>query len=112
MLTVRGRRSGLRRSLPVTLVEDERGRFLVAPYGEREWVKNARAAGEVELSRARRSERVAVEQVRVEEASPVLERYLRLAPVTRPFFAVRPDAPRELWLAEAARHPVFRIHPL
>ena len=33
------------------LIQDG-GRWLVAAYGERKWVKNARAAGEVELTRA------------------------------------------------------------
>ena len=54
ILTVPGRRSGRRYSTPVQLVIQDDERWLVAPYGEREWVKNARAAGEVELTRAGR----------------------------------------------------------
>lgn len=46
ILTVCGRRSGRRYSTPVQLVLGGGERWLVAPYGEREWVKNARAAGE------------------------------------------------------------------
>jgi hypothetical protein len=45
LLTVRGRRSGRSYSMPVTLVEEGRQRWLVAPYGEVGWVWNARAAG-------------------------------------------------------------------
>jgi hypothetical protein len=52
ILTAPGRKSGRRFSTPVQLISDERGRWLVAPYGERSWVKNARAAGEIELARA------------------------------------------------------------
>jgi hypothetical protein len=43
--TVRGRTSGKPRSTPVTLVEGEGQRWLVAPYGVVGWVRNARAAG-------------------------------------------------------------------
>jgi deazaflavin-dependent oxidoreductase (nitroreductase family) len=109
VLTVVGRRSGRRYSVPVQLVEQDGARFLVAPYGEREWVKNARAAGEVELARARRTEHVPVHELAAAEAAPVLAAYWRQAPVTRPFFDVRPDAPAEQWTAEATRHPVFRL---
>jgi hypothetical protein len=44
ILTVPGRKSGRRYSTPVQLVIDHPVRWLVAPYGEREWVKNVRAA--------------------------------------------------------------------
>ena len=57
LLTVPGRRSGRPRSTPVTLVEEDGQRWLVAS-GPAGWVTNARAAGQVELSRGRRSERV------------------------------------------------------
>jgi hypothetical protein len=44
LLVVKGRKSGIPRSTPVTLVEHEGARWLVAPYGQVGWVKNARAA--------------------------------------------------------------------
>jgi deazaflavin-dependent oxidoreductase (nitroreductase family) len=109
LLTVRGRRSGRPWSTPVSIVWDGAERWLVAPYGDRNWVKNARAAGEVELRRGRRRERLAVEELPPEEAVPVLRRYYELGRVTRPFFDVRLDSPDEAWLAEAPRHPVFRL---
>jgi hypothetical protein len=84
-------------------------RWLVAPYGEREWVKNARAAGEVELTRARKTTRHAVEEVGPEEAAPVLREYLRTTPVVKRFFAVGRDDALEAFVAEAPRHPVFRV---
>ena len=68
LLTVRGRRSGTRYSTPVTLVEEGAHRWLVAPYGEVSWVRNARAAGQVTLSRGRRSETVAMVELGPEEA--------------------------------------------
>jgi deazaflavin-dependent oxidoreductase (nitroreductase family) len=111
LLTVEGRKTGRRYSTPVTLVEDGDKRWLVAPYGERNWVKNARAAGWVELSRAGKSERLRVTEIYDVEAGPVLRNYLRKAPVTRPFFDVRASDPVEAFSAEASRHPVFRLGP-
>ena len=109
VLTTVGRKTGRRYSTPVQLVFLEGKRWLVAPYGERAWVKNARAAGWVELTRARSTERVRVEEVDAQTAAPVLRAYLRRTPVTRPFFDAKLNAPVEAFLAEAPRHPVFRI---
>jgi deazaflavin-dependent oxidoreductase (nitroreductase family) len=109
LLTVRGRKSGRPWSTPISIVELDGQRYAVAPYGDRNWVLNARAAGEVELRRGRRRERLAVEEVAPEEAVPVLRRYVELGRVTRPFFDVGLDSPDEAWLAEAPRHPVFQL---
>jgi deazaflavin-dependent oxidoreductase (nitroreductase family) len=109
LLTVQGRRSGKRYSTPVTLVEEGRNRWLVAPYGEVSWVRNARAAGQVTLSRGRRSETVAIVELGPEERAPVLKRYVAEVPITRPFFSANPNSPLEAFVAEAHRHPVFRL---
>lgn len=109
LLTVRGRRTGKPWSTPVSIVRLGDARWLVAPYGDRSWVLNARAAGTVELRRGRVQERLAVEEIPHEEAVPVLREYYRLGRVTRPFFDVSLDSSDEEWLAEAPRHPVFRV---
>ncbi len=109
LLTVPGRKTGTLWSTPVSIVKDGGERWLVAPYGERNWVKNARAAGWVELRRGRRRERLAVDELPPEEAVAVLRRYYELGRVTRPFFDVGHGSSREEWLAEAPRHPVFRL---
>ena len=109
VLTVRGRTTGTLWSTPVSIVREGDERWLVAPYGERNWVKNARAAGWVELQRGRTRERLMVEELGAEAALPVLREYYRRFRVTRPFFDVRLDSPHEAWLADAARHPVFRL---
>jgi hypothetical protein len=93
----------------VTLVEDNGQRWLVAPYGEVSWVKNARVAGQVTLSRGRKSKAVKLAQLAPEEAAPVLKRYLIQVPVVRSFFDVTPDSDPRDFAAEASRHPVFRI---
>jgi deazaflavin-dependent oxidoreductase (nitroreductase family) len=109
LLTVPGRRTGRLWSTPVSLVELGGERFAVAPYGDRNWVLNTRAAGWVGLRRGRRRERLAVEELAPEDAVRVLRRYYQLGRVTRPFFDVTLDSPHESWLAESSRHPVVRL---
>jgi len=111
LLTVPGRQSGTLWTTPVSIVKLGGERWLVAPYGERNWVKNARAAGWVELRRGRSHERLGVEELRPEEAVPILREYYRAGRVTHSFFEVSLDSPDEDWLAEAPRHPVFRLIP-
>ena len=112
LLTVPGRKTGRLWSTPVSIVQEGRERWLVAPYGDRNWVRNARAAGWVELRRGRRRERLVVEELSPEDAVPVLRRYYEQGRVTRPFFDVRLSSPDEAWLAEAPRHPVFQLRDL
>jgi deazaflavin-dependent oxidoreductase (nitroreductase family) len=109
LLTVRGRKSGRLYSTPVTLVEENSQRWLVSPYGEIGWVRNARAAGEVTLRRGSRSETVRIIELRPAEAGPVLKTYLTQAPIVRPFFDVTPQSDIKDFIAEAPRHPVFKI---
>jgi deazaflavin-dependent oxidoreductase (nitroreductase family) len=111
LLTVPGRSSGKLWSTPVSIVRMGDERWLVAPYGERNWVKNTRAAGWVELRRGRRRERLAVRELAPEAAVPALREYYRLGRVTRPFFDVSLESSEEEWLAEAPRHPVFVLEP-
>jgi len=109
LLTVRGRKSGRDFTRPVTLVEEDGRRWLVAPYGEVAWVKNARAAGAVTLARGGRTQTLAVQELPPADRAPVLKSYIRLEPITQPFFDAKPDSPAETFAAEADRHPVFLL---
>jgi deazaflavin-dependent oxidoreductase (nitroreductase family) len=109
LLTVRGRRTGRPHSTPVRLVERGGSRWLVAPYGEVGWVRNARESGEVTLSRKGRTETVAVEELGPDESAPILREYLQQVPIVRPFFDVERDSSLGAFVTEAPRHPVFRI---
>jgi len=111
LLSVPGRRTGRRYTTPVRLVSVGGERWLVAPYGEREWVKNARAAGRVELRRGRRRVECAVEELPPAERPPVLAEYIRRVPIVTSFFDAPRGAPPEAFAPEAARHPVFRLRP-
>ena len=110
LLTVRGRKSGLPRTTPVNLIDYQGRRWLAAPYGEVAWVRNVRAAGEVELRRAGTVERSLVREATTEEAVPVLRSYLRqLRLLVGPYFDATPSSPDAAFAAEAPRHPVFLL---
>jgi len=111
LLTVRGRKSGQPHTVPVLLVERDGQRWLVAPYGVVQWVRNIRVAGRARLTRGRRSETIAVTELSAQEAAPILKQYLVVqhAADVRSYFDVTKDAPLEAFAHEAARHPVFKI---
>jgi deazaflavin-dependent oxidoreductase (nitroreductase family) len=109
LLSIAGRRSGKIHTTPITLVEQGGQRWLVAPYGEVNWVRNARAARRITLRRGRHAETVTLVELGLQESAPVLKEYLKRVPTVRPYFAATPDSPLEAFVAEAARPPVFRI---
>jgi deazaflavin-dependent oxidoreductase (nitroreductase family) len=109
VMTVRGRRTGRPYSTPVTLVEVDDAKWLVAPYGPMSWVLNARVAGVVTLTRRGTSVAYALRELTPEEAAPVLKDYVRVASATRSYFAADKDSPVEEFLDEAHRHPVFAL---
>ena len=109
LLTVRGHKSGKFYTNPVTLVEEDGGRWLIAPYGEVSWVKNVRVASEVMLRRGRDVETVTPHEIPLDERAPILKNYLAIETITQPYFDAGPDSPLEAFAAEAERHPVFLL---
>ncbi|HCG03020.1 MAG TPA: nitroreductase family deazaflavin-dependent oxidoreductase [Chloroflexi bacterium] len=109
ILSVKGRKTGAAHSTPVVIVETDGKRYLVAPYGPVNWVRNARAAGTVNLTRGGQSETLHLVEVEPEESGPILKKYLGIASATRRYFHAKPDSPVEDFVAEAPGHPVFRL---
>jgi deazaflavin-dependent oxidoreductase (nitroreductase family) len=110
-LRVRGRKSGEWRSTPVNLLTHAGARYLVAPRGETQWVRNLRAAGEGELVLGRRTERFRAVELEDADKPALLRAYLRRWRVeVGVFFAgVSADSPDEDLRRIAPDHPVFRI---
>jgi hypothetical protein len=113
VLEVRGRRSGRIISLPVDLLELDGRRYLVCARGNSNWVRNARAAGEVVLVRALRRQRYAVHEILGETRPPILKAYLdRFATEVQRFFPIPKGSPVEAFADLAPRYPVFELQPL
>ncbi|HEV8573136.1 MAG TPA: nitroreductase/quinone reductase family protein [Dehalococcoidia bacterium] len=112
-LQVKGRRSGQIRSVPVTWVEHEGQRYLVAPRGNTEWVRNAKAAAGEAVLKHGKSEKVRLEELPAEQRAPIIKSYLKkTARVTKREFGIEPDAPIEEFERIAPDHPVFRVVPV
>ena len=88
LLTTIGRKSGMPRSNPVTLIEEGTRRWLVSPYGKVSWVHNVKASGRVTLTRNGKPETVAVRECSTVQAAPVLRKYVINVAITRPYFDV------------------------
>lgn len=130
LLTVRGRRTGRLRSVPVGIVEFEGVWLVQASYGETGWVANLRQAGEAVVTQpGDRRVRVTAVELGPDEAAAVLQRVLRnyrrsrllgalVGPSFRPPIGVltrigiRIDDTLEEYAAEARRHPLFELRPV
>jgi deazaflavin-dependent oxidoreductase (nitroreductase family) len=110
-LAVRGRKSGEWRTTPVNLMTVDGERYLVAPRGHTQWVRNIRVAGGGELRLGRRVEPIVVEELADADKPPVLREYLRkwAWEVGRFFEGVDKDSPDSRLLEIAPGFPVFRI---
>lgn len=111
VLSVRGRTSGLERTTPVNLLTLSDRRYLVAPRGETQWVRNIRAAGGGELILGRRREPITVREVDDDDKVPVLRSYLKRwkAEVGVFFSGVSATSSDEDLRRIAPDHPVFLI---
>jgi deazaflavin-dependent oxidoreductase (nitroreductase family) len=110
-LETRGRRSGKLRTNAVVLTDYEGERYLVSMLGDRvDWLRNARAAGEVTLRSGRRR-RYALAEVPVEDRGPILKAYYGRANGARWHFpeGFTTDTPVADFQAVAADYPVFRL---
>ncbi len=116
LITVRGRRSGLPRTTPVTICENAGRRGLISPFGEVNWVRNLRAAGRATIAVGRRREAViAVELGPVEAVEFVRDVLAPHARRTRlgSWFVRNVDRIDIDDPVEAARgRPVFELHRL
>ena len=113
VLEVRGRKSGRTISLPVDPLDLDGQRYLVCARGNANWVRNARAAGEVVLVRAMRRRSYAARELPPDMRPPVLKAYLdRFASEVQRFFPVPKGSAVESFNDLAPRYPVFALQPL
>ena len=110
-LRVRGRTSGEWRRTPVNLLHHDGRRYLVAPRGRTQWVRNLEVAGSGELRVGRRVEAFHATPVADADKVAILRDYLRhwKMEVGVFFDGVGPDAPDEELARIAPGYPVFRV---
>lgn len=110
LLSIPGRRSGLMRATPVSLLEVDGARYVVTGF-ETQWVKNARVSGWGTIQRGREITPVILREVPVDERAPILREFPVQVPHGTPFFERLLGLPAdpEAFAAAADRCPVFRL---
>jgi deazaflavin-dependent oxidoreductase (nitroreductase family) len=112
LITVRGRKSGEPRSTPISVIEQHGNRYVLAPYGVVDWVRNLRAAGMAILTRGRQTEEIRAVELPSGDAVIVLKEFIASKNPMGHFFGVTPESTPEEFAHAAASHPVFRLeHP-
>jgi hypothetical protein len=114
VLYVRGRKTGEWRSQPVNPLTCEGSRYLVAPRGNTQWVRNLRAAGGAgQLRLGRRVEAFRATEIPDDDKPPVLRAYLKRWKweVGVFFDGMGPDASDAELRRIAPGYPIFRIEP-
>ena len=126
LLTVRGHKSGLPRTIPVSLLDLGDRCLLQAASADVSWVRNLRAAGEAMIASRRHSERLAAVELDPDTAGRLLRELLEpfprsglvrgvVGPLDRPpvgvlyRFRIRIDDTLEQYVALARRQPVFEL---
>jgi deazaflavin-dependent oxidoreductase (nitroreductase family) len=118
LITVRGRKSGEPRTTPVALIEIDGKRWVSSPFGDVNWVRNLRAAGQATVTIGRREELVRATELSAQEKvgffrdlmGPFVRRIplglgrLMLGAVLGAKDMI--DDP----VGAAERHPVFELH--
>jgi deazaflavin-dependent oxidoreductase (nitroreductase family) len=110
LLQVRGRKSGKLYATPINLLEIHGKRFLVAPRGRTQWVRNAEAAGEVTLKKGSSSQRFRLRPVAEAEKPEILKAYLdNFKSEVQRYFPVAAGSPVESFVEVAGSYPVFEL---
>lgn len=110
LLQVRGRKSGKLYSTPINLLELNGKRYLVAPRGRTQWVRNAEAAGEVELKKGSHVRSFRLRPLAGREHLEVLAAYLdRFRREVQRYFPVPAGSPADAFAAVASNYPAFEL---
>ena len=116
LMTIRGRKTGRDRTVPMGVFDRNGRKYIVAAFGEVNWVLNLSAAGAATITQGNHRATYAAEQVQGEEAALVLRDCLAAylpsplaGPMLRQRIAIDADAPLDVLAVEARRTPVFRL---
>lgn len=110
ILEVRGRKTGKLYSTPVDLLQLDGKRYLVAPRGRTQWVRNAEASGEVTLKRGSKRETFRLRALNDVEKLPVLKAYLdSFKAAVQRYFTIRAGSPPEAFAGVVTSYPAFEL---
>ena len=107
LLTVRGRKSGLPRTVSLAIIERNGKRYVDSVYGIVDWVRNLRAAGEAVLTRGRRAETVTARELPTGEAALVLREDIKGGNPFAGGYGVTADSSLKEFERAVVSHPLF-----
>jgi deazaflavin-dependent oxidoreductase (nitroreductase family) len=112
LLQVAGRKTGRVYSTPVNILDYRAKRYLVAPRGETQWVRNARAGGQIWLKKGRTRQQYRVRPLADAEKPELLKQYLdRYKTTVQRYFPIPAGSPVEAFGKLASTYPVFELLP-
>ena len=112
LLQVRGRKFGRIYSTPVDLLELNGKRWLVAPRGRTQWVRNAEAASEITLKKGRTTQRFRLRPIPDAEKPEILKAYLdNFRREVQRYFPVPAGSPAQDFAGIAGGYPAFELIP-
>lgn len=110
LLQVRGRKSGKLFSTPVNLLEHNGKKYLVAPRGQTQWVRNAEAAGEIRLKKGSTRLQFRLRPLADTEKLEVLKMYLdAYKNEVQRFFTIPAGSPAQAFAPVAANYPAYEL---
>jgi deazaflavin-dependent oxidoreductase (nitroreductase family) len=110
LLEVRGRKSGKIHSTPINLLEFGGKRFLVAPRGRTQWVRNAEAAGVVALKKGKIKLQFQLRAIPDVEKPEILKAYLdNFKREVQRYFLVAADSPVQAFTPLLHNYPAFEL---
>ncbi len=113
LLRVRGRKTGRIYSTPVNLLDFRGKRFLIAPRGRTQWVRNAESAGEIILKKGSSRLQFRLCPIPDAEKPELLKEYLeRFATAVQRYFPVPAGSSPQAFAVLAPNYPVFELLPL
>jgi deazaflavin-dependent oxidoreductase (nitroreductase family) len=112
LLQVRGRKSGKIYSTPIDLLEMNGKKFLVAPRGRTQWVRNAEAAGEITLKRGSKRQSFRLRTLPDADKPEILKAYLdTFKSQVQSYFSVPAGSPLQAFAEIIQNHPAFELIP-
>jgi deazaflavin-dependent oxidoreductase (nitroreductase family) len=115
LVTIRGRKSGLPRTIGLAIIEVSGRRFVWAPWGEVNWVRNLRTAGRATITMRGQTEDVTATELdvmeRVEFFRDVLGPLARRIPFGFWFVRMVDGVDLNHPVAAAKGRSVFELHP-
>jgi len=112
LLEVRGRKSGRVYTTPVNVLEYQGKKYLVAPRGDTQWVRNVLVSQKATLVKGTNRDNIRLHPIADEAKAEILKAYLdRYKLTVQRYFPIPAGSPLKEFEALVGRYPVFEITP-